>query len=157
MPDARLLFERGRSPQADDPHRLPPMGGWAASQKVEWAADHFPGRCNHHLHARDKHKHMRECDVLVDDREKHRAAYEAAAWCSSTIVQRKTAFASLRRSTRRSSYRLKRGLLRRPSGWRSSGLALGGKPEWSNLFPPTSGQNTRPHGSTSPARSQRSR
>jgi len=28
--------------------------------------------------ARDKHKHMKEGDVLVDDRENHRAAYEAA-------------------------------------------------------------------------------
>jgi hypothetical protein len=27
--------------------------------------------------ARDKHKHMHRGDVLVDDREKHRAAYEA--------------------------------------------------------------------------------
>ena len=28
--------------------------------------------------ARDKHKHMKPGDVLVDDRENHRAAYEAA-------------------------------------------------------------------------------
>jgi hypothetical protein len=28
--------------------------------------------------ARDKHKHMHKGDVLVDDRENHRAAYEAA-------------------------------------------------------------------------------
>ena len=28
--------------------------------------------------ARDKHKHMHRGDVLVDDRENHRAAYEAA-------------------------------------------------------------------------------
>ena len=27
---------------------------------------------------RDKHKHMKPGDVLVDDRENHRAAYEAA-------------------------------------------------------------------------------
>jgi hypothetical protein len=28
--------------------------------------------------ARDKHKHMKPGDVLVDDRENHRAAYEAS-------------------------------------------------------------------------------
>jgi 5'(3')-deoxyribonucleotidase len=54
------------------------MGSWAAPQKVEWAAEHFPGVPIITCMARDKHKHMHPGDVLVDDREKHRAAYEAA-------------------------------------------------------------------------------
>ena len=54
-----------------------PLGSWAAPQKVEWAAEHFPGVPIITCMARDKHKHMHPGDVLVDDREKHRAAYEA--------------------------------------------------------------------------------
>ena len=67
MPDARILFDAVK-------HLKPailtglPMGNWAAPQKVNWAAEHFP----------DKHQHMHEGDVLVDDREKHRTAYEEA-------------------------------------------------------------------------------
>jgi hypothetical protein len=38
----------------------------------------FPGVPIVTYMARDKHKHMHPGDVLVDDREKHRAAYEAA-------------------------------------------------------------------------------
>ena len=55
-----------------------PLGNWAAPQKVEWAAEHFPGVPIITCMARDKHKHMKPGDVLVDDRENHRAAYEAA-------------------------------------------------------------------------------
>jgi hypothetical protein len=55
-----------------------PLGNWAAPQKVEWAADHFPGVPIITCLARDKHKHMHAGDVLVDDREKHRAAYSEA-------------------------------------------------------------------------------
>jgi hypothetical protein len=43
--------------------------------------------------ARDKHKHMKSGDVLVDDREKHRAAYEAAG---VLFVHHKSAEDSLR-------------------------------------------------------------
>jgi 5'(3')-deoxyribonucleotidase len=54
-----------------------PLGRWAAPQKVEWAAEHFPGVPIVTCMAREKHKHMHAGDVLVDDREKHRDAYEA--------------------------------------------------------------------------------
>jgi hypothetical protein len=54
-----------------------PMGNWAAPQKVGWAAEHFPGVPIITCWAADKHKHMHPGDVLVDDREKHRVAYEA--------------------------------------------------------------------------------
>src|SRR5262245_44591415 len=52
-----------------------PLGKWAAPQKVEWAAAHFPGVPIITCMARDKHKHMDPGDVLVDDRENHREAY----------------------------------------------------------------------------------
>ena len=76
MPDARRLFDAVK-------HLKPailtglPLGSWAAPQKVEWAAEHFPGVPIITCLAQDKHKHMHPGDVLVDDREKHRATYEA--------------------------------------------------------------------------------
>lgn len=77
MPDARMLFDAVKHL---DPTILTglPLGNWAATQKVEWAAAHFPGVPIITCMARDKHKHMDAGDVLVDDRENHRAAYEAA-------------------------------------------------------------------------------
>jgi len=77
MADARRLFDAVK-------HLGPtiltglPLGKWAAPQKVEWAAEHFPGVPIITCMAADKHLHMHPGDVLVDDREKHRAAYEAA-------------------------------------------------------------------------------
>src|SRR4029079_6096280 len=70
-----------------------PLGNWAARQKVEWAAEHFPGVPIITCLARDKHKHMHPGDVLVDDREKHRAAYEEAG---VVFVHHKNAADSLR-------------------------------------------------------------
>jgi 5'(3')-deoxyribonucleotidase len=76
MPDARELF--------DAVEHLKPtiltglsLGKWAAPQKVAWAAEHFPGVPIVTCMARDKHRHMEPGDVLVDDRENHREAYEA--------------------------------------------------------------------------------
>ena len=43
---------------------------------MRWAAEHFPGVPIITCMARDKHKHMQLGDVLVDDRENHRATYE---------------------------------------------------------------------------------
>jgi hypothetical protein len=77
MPDARLLFDAVRHLKPTILTGLP-LGNWAARQKVEWAADHFPGVPIITCMARDKHLHMHPGDVLVDDREKHRAEYEAA-------------------------------------------------------------------------------
>jgi hypothetical protein len=77
MPDARLLFDAVRHLQPTILTGLP-LGSWAAPQKVEWAAAHFPGVPIITCMARDKHKHMHPGDVLVDDRENHRKAYEAA-------------------------------------------------------------------------------
>jgi 5'(3')-deoxyribonucleotidase len=77
MPDADLLFDAVKHLKPTILTGLP-LGRWAAPQKVEWAAEHFPGVPIITCMARDKHKHMHPGDVLVDDREKHRAAYEAA-------------------------------------------------------------------------------
>jgi 5'(3')-deoxyribonucleotidase len=77
MEDARLLFDGVKHLKPTILTGLP-LGKWAAPQKVEWAAEHFPGVPIITCMARDKHKHMRAGDVLVDDRENHREAYEAA-------------------------------------------------------------------------------
>ncbi len=76
MPDARTLFDAVKQLQPTILTGLP-VGNWAAPQKIEWAAEHFPGVPIITCMARDKHKHMRPGDVLVDDRAQHRAAYES--------------------------------------------------------------------------------
>jgi 5'(3')-deoxyribonucleotidase len=76
MPDARTLFDAVKHLKPTILTGLP-MGGWSAPQKVEWATEHFPGVPIVTCLARDKHLHMERSDVLVDDREKHRALYES--------------------------------------------------------------------------------
>ena len=93
MADARRLFDALKHLEPTILTGLP-MGSWAAPQKVEWAAEHFPGVPIITCMARDKHKHMHPGDALVDDREKHRAAYEAAG---VVFVHHKTAEETLRR------------------------------------------------------------
>ena len=92
MPDARLLFEAVKNLEPTILTGLP-LGRWAAPQKVQWAAEHFPGVPIITCMAADKHKHMRSGDVLVDDREKHRETYEAAG---VVFVHHKSAEDSLR-------------------------------------------------------------
>ena len=77
MPDARLLFDGVKHLKPSILTGLP-LGNWAAPQKVAWAAEHFPGVPIITCMARDKHRHMKRGDVLVDDRENHRATYEQA-------------------------------------------------------------------------------
>lgn len=95
MPDARHLFDAVA-------HLAPtiltglPLGNWAAPQKVQWAAEHFPGVPIITCMARDKHRHMAAGDVLVDDRENHRAAYEAHG---VIFIHHKNAEDSLRQLT----------------------------------------------------------
>ena len=92
MADARQLFDAVKHLEPTILTGLP-LGSWAAPQKVEWAAEHFPGVPIITCMARDKHKHMHSGDVLVDDREKHRAEYEAAG---VVFVHHKNAEDSLR-------------------------------------------------------------
>jgi 5'(3')-deoxyribonucleotidase len=96
MPDARQLFDAVKHLEPTILTGLP-LGSWAAPQKVEWAAEHFPGVPIITCMARDKHKHMHSGDVLVDDREKHRAEYEAAG---IVFVHHKNAEDSLRQLAR---------------------------------------------------------
>ena len=96
MPDARRLFDAVA-------HLAPtiltglPLGTWAAPQKVKWAAEHFPGVPIITCMARVKHKHMQPGDVLVDDRENHRAAYEREG---VVFIHHKNAEDSLRQLAR---------------------------------------------------------
>ena len=96
MADADLLFDAVKHLKPTILTGLP-MGSWAAPQKVKWAAEHFPGVPIITCMARDKHKHMAPGDVLVDDREKHREAYEAAG---VVFVHHKNAEDSLRQLAR---------------------------------------------------------
>ena len=93
LPDARVLFDAVKHLKPTILTGLP-LGNWAAPQKIEWAAEHFPGVTIVTCLAQDKHLHMHPGDVLVDDREKHRAAYEEAG---VIFVHHKNAADSLKR------------------------------------------------------------
>jgi hypothetical protein len=92
MPDARVLFEGVEHLKPTILTGLP-LGKWAAPQKEEWAAAHFPGVPIITTMAREKHLHMQPGDVLVDDRLNHRALWEGAG---GTFVHHKTAEGTLR-------------------------------------------------------------
>lgn len=77
MADADELFEAVRHLEPTILTGLP-LGNWAAPQKVRWAAEHFPGVPIITCMARDKHRHMKGQDVLVDDSERHMAAWQSA-------------------------------------------------------------------------------
>ena len=139
MPDARLLFDAVKHLKPTILTGLP-VGKWAAPQKVKWAAEHFPGVPIITCMARDKHKHMHPGDVLVDDREKHRAAYEDAG---VVFVHHKNAEDSLRQLAKIFESVADRSAgARQPAGRRPSR--------------PTPAR-TPARGSTSPERSRRSR
>jgi len=93
MDDARTLFD---AVTHLDPIILTglPMGNWAAPQKVRWAAQHFPGIRIITCMARDKCRHMKGADVLVDDRADHREKWKAAG---GIFVHHKDARSSLKR------------------------------------------------------------
>jgi hypothetical protein len=92
MPDAGRLFDGVKHLEPTILTGLP-LGRWAAPQKIEWAAQHYPGVPIITCMARDKHKHMHAGDVLVDDRENHRKTYEDAG---VIFVHHKNAEDSLR-------------------------------------------------------------
>jgi 5'(3')-deoxyribonucleotidase len=77
LPGATELFEAVRHL---DPIILTglPQGGWAADQKVRWAAKYFPGTRIITTMARDKRNHAKHGDVLVDDQLKHAHLWEGA-------------------------------------------------------------------------------
>jgi hypothetical protein len=71
LPQGRILFEAVRHL---DPVILTgcPQGNWAESQKIEWAARHFPGTKIITCPSVDKRLHMKAGDILVDDYLKYR-------------------------------------------------------------------------------------
>lgn len=77
LPDGMALFDAVRHL---DPVILTgvPRGAWAADQKVRWAARYFPGTRIITTFARDKRKHAKRGDVLVDDQPRHASAWEEA-------------------------------------------------------------------------------
>lgn len=77
MPDAMELFDAVRHLEPIILTGLP-LGNWAAAQKVRWAAQHFPGTRIITTMARDKRRHAKPGDVLVDDLLKHRHLWEGA-------------------------------------------------------------------------------
>jgi hypothetical protein len=77
MSDARTLFEAVVHLEPIILTGLP-LGNWAAPQKVRWAEEHFPGTHISTCMARDKYRHMKGPDVLVDDRANHHDKWEAA-------------------------------------------------------------------------------
>jgi hypothetical protein len=93
MADARVLFDGVKHLEPTILTGLP-IGNWAAPQKVGWAAEHFPGVPIITSLARDKYNHMKPGDVLVDDSETHRAAFEDAG---VVFIHHKSALDSLRR------------------------------------------------------------
>ncbi len=92
MPDAQKLFEAVKHLKPTILTGLP-LGKWAAPQKEQWAAEHFPGVPIITTMAREKHLHMDHGDVLVDDRENHRHLWENAG---GIFVHHKSANDSLR-------------------------------------------------------------
>ena len=92
MADARTLFD---AVAHLDPIILTglPLGNWAAPQKVRWADLHFPHTRIITCMARDKYRHMKGADVLVDDRSDHRDKWEAAG---GKFVHHKDARSSLK-------------------------------------------------------------
>ena len=88
LPDANVLIDAVR-------HLNPtiltgcPFGDWAPRQKIAWAERHFPGIPMITCLAREKHLHMTPGDILIDDREKHRAAWEEAGgiWITHTSAE----------------------------------------------------------------------
>jgi hypothetical protein len=55
-----------------------PIGKWAEPQKRAWAERHFPGVEVITTLARNKSKYCDQGDVLVDDQDKYREAWETA-------------------------------------------------------------------------------
>ena len=88
MSDARILFETVK-------HRNPiiltgcPFGDWAPEQKQSWGQTQFEGTRMITCMAKDKCLHMNPGDILIDDREKHRATWEDAGgiWITHTSAE----------------------------------------------------------------------
>lgn len=87
MPDARELY-------AGVAHLNPtiltgcPRGEWAQQQKIDWAAEHFPGVPIIVCRSAEKYLHGAPGDVLIDDWHQHRHHWIAmgGVWISHTCA-----------------------------------------------------------------------
>ena len=95
MPDAQILFDAVEHLRPTILTGLP-LGTWAAPQKLAWAERHFPGTPIITCMARDKVRYMVSGDVLVDDREDHRAKWEDAGGIFITHEEAERSLAALR-------------------------------------------------------------
>ncbi|MGZ6020084.1 MAG: 5' nucleotidase, NT5C type [Phenylobacterium sp.] len=95
MPDAMQLYE---AVKAKGPIILTgmPHGQWAEPQKRAWAAKHFPGVPMITTLAVMKREHCAPGDVLVDDRDQHRALWEGAGGLFIHHTSAKASIAELR-------------------------------------------------------------
>jgi hypothetical protein len=91
MPDALQLYD---AVKVKAPIILTgmPHGKWAEPQKRRWAARHFPGVPMIATLAALKREHCTPGDVLVDDRDQHRALWEQAG---GLFIHHKSAQASI--------------------------------------------------------------
>jgi FMN phosphatase YigB (HAD superfamily) len=91
LPDARQLYD---AVKAKSPIILTgmPRGKWAEPQKRRWAERHFPGVPVIATAAALKREHCHPGDVLVDDRDQHRKAWEGAG---GLFIHHKAAAASI--------------------------------------------------------------
>lgn len=88
MPDAMRLYEGVR-------HLTPviltgcPRGDWAQQQKIDWAAEHFPGVKIITCRSADKRAHAKRGDVLIDDWHQHRHRWieMGGIWISHTCAR----------------------------------------------------------------------
>lgn len=76
LPDARMLMD-AVAPLNPTILTGLPIGQWAEPQKRAWVERHFPGTPVITCFARDKHRHGRTGDVLVDDTYRLKEAWEA--------------------------------------------------------------------------------
>jgi hypothetical protein len=78
MPDAFELFEAVKAKGPIILTGMPPGGVWAEPQKRRWAERYFPGVRMITTEAALKREHCDPGDLLVDDRDQHRGAWERA-------------------------------------------------------------------------------
>jgi hypothetical protein len=95
MPDARELFDEVAALR---PIILTgcPAGNWAEPQKVQWAAEHFPGTEMITCRSRDKCRHMSPGDILIDDYLKYRGRWQEAGGRFVHHLSARSSIAALR-------------------------------------------------------------
>ncbi len=66
-----------------------PRGDWAQQQKVDWAAEHFPGVQIITCRSADKRDHAKPGDVIIDDwpQHRHRWIEMGGIWISHTCAE----------------------------------------------------------------------